>query len=113
MKKLLIAALTLLTLNVCKAEPPINLHMSSSKTFGEDRAVLGAALAITGAMLCTALVLEGNDSYTSAYYNTPSGLYRNEPPFLLQTPKQLFFMVGATISISGVTIIVNNIRNRR
>lgn len=112
MKKLLIAALTLFTLNVCKAESPqINLRLPTNYSNSSDMAVIGAAAAITGAILCTAILLEGSRSYNSAYYRLPDGtLGRDEPPFLLQTPRQIGFAAGAVISISGIVTFVRNIK---
>lgn len=115
MKKVLIVALALFTLNVCKAEgPQINLHLNrANKYASEDKALLGTAMAVTGAILCTAILLEGNSSYNSAWQKDASGnLTRYELPFMLQTPKQFFFAAGATVSITGIIMAIQNSRSR-
>lgn len=111
MKKTLTLLLTVLSLNMCKAEHPINLHLKSNFTSNEDNAALGAALAIGGAVLCTALLLEGDRSYASSWKQYSNGTYYQDiPPFYLQSPKQFFFVIGATVSISGIITMVRNSR---
>jgi len=108
MKKTLTLLFTVLSLNMCKAEQPINLHLHNNFTSNEDNAALGAALAIGGAALCTALLLEGNRSYASAWKQYNGVYYQDTPPFYLQSPKQFFFIMGATVSISGIITMVRN-----
>jgi len=112
MKKTIALLFTLLSLNLCKAEPPINLHLPKYNS-NEDMVTLGLALAVSGAVLCTGAILEGNTSYNSAWkYDANGKMYQDTPPFLLQTPRQIYAISGAGISITGLVILFRNIKNR-
>lgn len=115
MKKLLLTAIAVVMLGICKAEEPkhntINLHLNNSYISNDDNAALGIAMAIGGAALCTALLLEGNSSYASAWKQYDGRYYQDVPPFYLQTPKNAFFVMGASVSVTGVIIAIRNYRS--
>ena len=110
MKTLLVTLLTIASVNFCKAEHPINLHLKSNFSSNEDNSALGVAMAIGGAALCTALLLEGNSSYASSWKQYDGRLYQDIPPFYLQTPKNAFFVMGTAVSVTGIIIAIRNAR---
>lgn len=72
----------------------------------ESKKERGAALILGGVSLTTAAVLEGGSSY-GTYIPSNSSKTNNKskyviPPFISQTPRNIMFFAGVTITITGL-----------
>lgn len=124
LKKCLILSSFVLLLNTAFAdEPKIDLRRTKNnnkvtlnlpKVGSDDRGTLGLALLASGTALVVGTLLEGDDNYTTAYYNVNGSLVRDTKPFLEQTPRQIFFMSGVVFGITGLYITIDELNfNKR
>lgn len=119
LKKLLslLILVVILGLDSRADEPQINLHLNSHKNSFYDDSNIGLGLFISGVVLTTAIILEGDRSYSSGWqkYSGTNTYYQTAPPFLEQTPRQLFFLGGVTLIATGIYISIHDgsIRVRR
>lgn len=109
----LVLLIALLTPSVSDANinlgPPtkkIDLKLTKIKSNDDEMRLTGLGMIFSGAVYCTALLLEGNESYASAYKTSGNTVYRTVPPFYKQTPKNFYFLAGAAVMLTGITITI-------
>lgn len=108
MKKLLL--ILLLPLLSRAESPAINLHLEKinfSKKYRDDNSIVGPAMLLGGLILSAAVLAETDLSYTK-YQNTSGSRTLTSPPFIEQTPRQIFFFGGLVMSGVGLAITIGN-----
>lgn len=85
---------------------------SQSNYDSDDRKKTGLVLTIGGVAFTTAAILEGSYNYST--YKVTNGVKGNSPThrltnpsFIEQTPRNIMFTVGVTLTITGLITLGN------
>lgn len=85
---------------------------SQSNYDSDDRKKTGLVLTVGGVAFTTAAILEGSYNYST--YKVTNGVNRNSPThrltnpsFIEQTPRNIMFTVGLTLTITGLFTLGN------
>lgn len=83
----------------------ISKTQAQSRYSNDTKQERGAALIIGGVSLTTAALLEGGSSYGTYIATGPKNSNTTKykvPAFLTQTPRNIMFFAGVTITITGL-----------
>lgn len=99
MKKLILMSVLLLTVLSTNAQSRRSYNLYESKK--------GWIISLGGFSLMTAAILEGDKNYTTYVRNTNGQVQKYTKPFMSQTPRNIVFFTGVTLTFTGfITMLV-------
>jgi len=102
MKKILLMLALVCAFNLSDAQ-------SSRRSYRYENKNSGWVLTLSGFTFTTAAILEGNKNYTT-YVRNGNQVQKYTKPFLSQTPRQIVFFTGITLTFTG---LITTIAQRR
>ena len=86
----------------------VKTNAQNNRGYSDKKQESGICLVVGGVAFTTAAILENSYNYTTPTSTGPYNSGYTTKPFYQQTPRNIMFVVGITITISGLIVLGTN-----